>query len=226
MANIGLFHGQHHVRRHADGEPPFLVVAAQPDFERLDVARGATYIALRRNASIDAAVEDDAVQLLAGRQPDWNVIADAHAIYVGLFHVGSYPQIVGIDKRHDRLAGVDYLARPRSADVDDAIDRRFDFGIGEADIRFGLLSGGSGLRVLVRLDLASPHGDLLAVGSRERDGRALRVRLPFQCINLGLVRFELRPRLVEILRGRDTLARQILLPLEVQPGRFEISGGR
>ena len=55
-----LLHRQQHVGGHAHGEPAILVVDAQPDLERLDVALGAADVALRREAGVGAAVEDRA----------------------------------------------------------------------------------------------------------------------------------------------------------------------
>ena len=53
------------------------VVDAQPDLERLDVALGAADVALRGEAGVDAAVEDRALALVAGRQPHRQRVADA-----------------------------------------------------------------------------------------------------------------------------------------------------
>ncbi len=113
-------------------------------------------------------------------------------------------------KRHDGLPGVDDFARTRRAHIDDAVDRRLDFGVREPDVGLGLLRGGGGLRVLIRLHLTAAHGDLLAVGLRECDLRALRLRLTLQGINLRLIGLELRPCVVEVLRGRHPFAREIL----------------
>ena len=52
-----------------------------------------------------------------------------------------------------------------------------NLGVGEPDIGFRPLRVRRLLLVLVRLQLAAPDRDLLGVGTRERDGRALRVHL-------------------------------------------------
>ena len=87
------------------------------------------------NAGVDAAVEDGALALGAGRQPHRQRVADAHAIDVALLDVGADPQIVGVDQRDDRLARVDDLADARGAHVDDAVDRRVDLGVARAGRR-------------------------------------------------------------------------------------------
>ena len=73
-----------------------------------------------------------------------------------------------------------------------------------------LLRGGRRLHVLVRLDLAAAHRDLFGVRAGERHRGALRLDLPLQRLELGLRRLERRPRLVELLRRRHALLRQLL----------------
>ena len=107
-----------------------LLSTAQPDLERLDVAFGPADVALRRKDGVDAAIEHGALALVARRQPHRHLIADPHAVDVGLFDVGADPQIVGIDQRDDGCPGVDHFARTRGADIDDAVDRGVDLGIG------------------------------------------------------------------------------------------------
>ena len=62
------------------------------------------------NDGVGAAIEDGALALVAGRQPHGQRVAEPNAIDVGFLDVGADPQIVGIDQRHQRLAGIDDLA--------------------------------------------------------------------------------------------------------------------
>ena len=66
--------------------------------------------------------------------------------------------------------------------------------------------------MLARLQLTATHRDLFGVRPRERDGRALRVNLFQERIDLRLRRRERGPRLIELLRRSDVLLREIQLP--------------
>ena len=79
--------------------------------------------------------------------------------------------------------------------------------------------------MLIRLDLAAPHRDLLRIGSRQLHGSALRLDLPVQGGHLRRGRVGGRPRLIELL-GRDHAAlAQVLRAGERQVGVLEIGGG-
>src|SRR5436190_1785575 len=104
MAPMSLLQGQLDIRGHADGEAPILVVGAQPNLERLDVAFGAADVALGRKARVDAAVEDGRLARVAGREADGHLVAETDAIDVSLLDVGADPEVVGIDQRDDRLS--------------------------------------------------------------------------------------------------------------------------
>src|SRR6478672_2452262 len=54
---------QHHVRRHAQGEPAVRVVDAEADLEGPDVALGAADVALGRIGGVDPAIENRAFAL-------------------------------------------------------------------------------------------------------------------------------------------------------------------
>src|SRR4029079_833861 len=128
---------QQHVRGHAHGEPAIAVVHAQPDLERLDVALHAAHVALRGKSGVHAAVEHGAVELGAGGQANRHVVAKLDAVDVRLLGVHAHPQVVLVDERDDRLAGRHDLALARGADVDDAVLRRADVRVAQADV--GLL---------------------------------------------------------------------------------------
>src|SRR5512143_2873140 len=76
------------IRRHAHRQAAVGVVAAQADFEGLDVALGAADVALGRVVGIDAAVEDGAQALGAGRQAHGHRVAEVHRVDVALLDVG------------------------------------------------------------------------------------------------------------------------------------------
>ena len=162
---------------------------AQPDLERLDVALGAADVALRRERGVDAAVEHRALALGAGRQADRQRVADAHAVDVGLLDVGADPEVVGVDERDDRLAGVDDLADARRADVDDAVDRRVDLGVGEPHVGLGALRRRPP-PACARWSAPGCAGRATcsAFDARQRDRRALRLDLLLQRVELRLRR--------------------------------------
>src|SRR5262249_9720515 len=147
------------------------------DFERLDVAFGPAHVALRGEARVGAAIEDGALAFLARGQTHHEFVADADAVDVGLLDIGAYPEVVRVDQRYQRLSGVDDFAEPHRADIDDAVDRRVDFGVGQAHVRLGLLRLRGGALVLVADQGAALHGDLFGVGAGQRDRRALRFDL-------------------------------------------------
>src|SRR5215471_10000922 len=119
------------VRRHADREAAVAVVAAHADLERLDVALRAAHVALRRVVRVDAAKEDLAVAHAARRRAHLHLVADADLLDVRLLDVGADPEVVGVDQRDDRGAGIHDLARECGAHVDDAVDRCSDLGVAE-----------------------------------------------------------------------------------------------
>src|SRR6185295_18304407 len=168
--NVVSSNRQQHVGRHPDGEAAVAVIDTQPDLERLDVAFRPADVALSGKAGVDAAIEDHPVALLAGREAHGQMIADGDAVDVALLDVGAHPQIVGVEQRDDRLARVHDLSNPRGADVDDAVDRRVELGIGEADVGARLLCLGRRLLMLVGLQLTAADRDLLGVGSGQRHG--------------------------------------------------------
>src|SRR5207249_4766571 len=118
----------------ADGEPAIGVVDAQTDLEGLDVALGAADVALRGKPRIDAEIEDRAFALDARRQPYRQLPADRYAVDVRFLDVGADPEVIGVDQGHHRLSGVDDFARAHRTDVDDAVNRRVDFGVAQADV--------------------------------------------------------------------------------------------
>src|SRR5215831_3128811 len=185
-----LPHPQRDVGGHADREAAVAVVDAQPHLEGADVALHAADVALGGEAGVGAAVEHRPLALVARRQPHRQGVAETDAIDVGLFHVDADPQVVGIDQRDDRLAGVDELAGAGGADADEAVDRRVQLGVAQADVGLGALRRGGGRQVLVDLDLVAARRDLLGVGPRQRDGAALRLDLPGQGVDARLRRVE------------------------------------
>src|SRR5438477_8343124 len=75
---------QHHVRRHADGQPAIAVVDAQANFERLDVALRAADVALSGERRIGAAEKHGACPFDARRQSHGERAAEAHALDIRL----------------------------------------------------------------------------------------------------------------------------------------------
>ena len=72
-----------HVGRHADGEPAILVVDAQADLERLDVALRAADVALRGEAAVHARGRTPCPRRsVAGRQSDRQPVAEPDAVDV------------------------------------------------------------------------------------------------------------------------------------------------
>src|SRR5439155_3225328 len=186
IALVTSRHPEQHVRRHADGEDAVVVVDAQANLERLDVALGPAHVALRRERGVGAAVEHRPLALGARGKAHGDLVADAHAIDVALLDVGANPQIVRVDQRHDRLTRHHHFPDARRADVDDARHRRVNLRVAQPDVGFGPLRGGRRLHVLARLHLAAPQLHLLGVRSRERDGGALGLDLLFEPIELRL----------------------------------------
>src|SRR5262245_4675003 len=76
---------------HAERHPAILVVDAQADLERLDVALRAAHVALRRIARVDAAVEHRSVARLARRKPDLENVARPDLVDVALFEIRADP---------------------------------------------------------------------------------------------------------------------------------------
>ena len=155
---------QQHVRRHARPRAGGRVLShAQADFERLDVALGPADVALRGEAGIDAAIEHRALTLLARGQPHGQRVADPDAIDVGFLDVGAHPQVVRIDQRHHRLAGVTTsparAARRRRC-------RRWARGARAYSRRtsaFALRAVAAGCCCAIGLHLAATHRHLLGV---------------------------------------------------------------
>ena len=135
-----------------------LVVDAQADLERLDVALGAADVALRREAGVDAAIEHGALALVARRQADRQRVAEPDAIDVGLLDVGAHPQVVGVDQRHDRLAR-GRRPRPRAPRARRRCRRsaRGSRCSARRTSALVLLRGGGRLLLLARLHLAAAH---------------------------------------------------------------------
>ena len=177
------------------------------------------------NAGVDAAVEHDAVELGARRQPDVHAIAEAHAIDVGLLDVGAHPEVVGVDQRDDRLPGVDDLAVARGAHVDDAVDRRGDLGVGSRTSALVRCAAAASCRCSFACTWLRRIADLLGVGARQRHCRAA-ARRPACAARRA---WPARPR-TSCAPGRAPaprrpLARQVLGPLELEPRRFEVGTG-
>ena len=75
-----------------------------------------------------------------------------------------------------------------------------DLGVPQADVGFRALRGRRRLHVLVGRHLALLHLNLFGVRPRQCHGRALRLDLLLQGIELRLRRGRAGPRLIELLR--------------------------
>ena len=126
---------------------------------------------------------------------------------------------IGWPARHD-------LALARGADVDDAVLRRADFRVAQADVGLLLLRGRRGQLLLAGGQLAAPHRHLLGVRLRERDRRARGVHLLAERLHARLRRVVRRPRGIELLLRRDARLQEILHALERQARVLEIGGRR
>src|SRR6185437_16077324 len=118
-----------------------------------------------------------ALPLLARRQPHGEVIANAHAVDVGLLDIRAHPEAVRVDEGDDRLTGADIFARADGAHVHDAGDRRVYLGVRQPDVGLARLRGRGGLRLARPRERAPLHGHLVLRGAGERHGRLLRGRL-------------------------------------------------
>ena len=105
----------------------------QSHFECPDVTLGPTHVALRGKAAIHGAIKDDPLAHLAGRQRDGQVVAETHAIDVGLLYVHADPQVVRIDQRGDRLTGGHHFPLTRGSHVDDPGDGRANLRVAKTD---------------------------------------------------------------------------------------------
>ena len=131
------------------------------------------------------------------------------AVDVGLLDVGAHPEVVGVDQRERRgCPGVHVLAARTRAHVHEAVDRRVDLGIGQAHVRLGA----AGRRRPPRwCCVACTWLRRTATCSALARARATVARCASTCFlrasSLACAAFGGRARLVEVLRGRDLLAR-------------------
>jgi hypothetical protein len=153
------------------------------------------------------------------------VVAEAHAIDVGLLDVDAHPEVVGVDDGDERLAAVHRFAGSRRADVDDAVDGRVDLGVGEPHVGLRSLRGGRLLHVLGRLQLAGLHHDLLRVGLRQGERGLLRLDLSRKRIGMRARDFVRHARLVHLLGGRYPLVGELARALELELRVLERGAG-
>src|SRR5512140_2737053 len=90
--------GEGDISGHADGKAAVAVVAAEPDFEGADIAFGAGDVALGGEVGVDGAVEDGAVEHVAGGEFYTQHFAETDAVDVGFFDVDTDPEVIGVDE--------------------------------------------------------------------------------------------------------------------------------
>src|SRR5579863_4538162 len=209
------------VRRQTRIQPAVVIVDVQPDLERLDVALGAAYVALRRIVGIGAAIEDRPGTLHAGGETHAHLVAQPYAVDVSLLHVGAHPEVVGVDERNDRLRGIHHFPLQGGAYVHDAVDGRMDFGVAQLDLGLGFLCADGCKLVKVRFHGRSPRRNLLGVGLGQRHCRPCCQNLFLERCDVRPIGIKGRPRLVIGLGRDDALSVEPFVTLEIQAGVLE-----
>ena len=110
------------------------------------------------------------------------------------------------------MGGVHYFPLQRGADIHNAVDGRTNLGISQHYLRLLFLSAGRRQLAAIGQQLALAHRDLFGVGTRQGQGRLLRIDLPTKRLDMSLRRIIGGPILVIDLGRNDSSFIKVLGP--------------